>query len=479
MKLLAELFGRLSLALMCHIGFPLIIIVTQPQPALSQSAEQSPFIEGEAWVQVYSRSDLAEAKSLTQGLLPDWPFAALFLADNGLYAVTIGKLDVPAQLRLVEEWKLEGRIPQDSLVVSGQGYSDRIDIEVDASIPVDEVTVARQNPEGGDEVKLDLGQPAAGSISINGVSFEVEGLASSTDPEEPPLLFEPGVVVKISDSVEGDYFRFTVANPASEARKVSSYLKADGGSRLCSALVDVNAESVCRINVICDDITDSGSYSITAVQAEDDPMSILGVGRFYTYECTSIGETDSIDEKDGQPEIETVEEARSVCTNYTDLDLISVDNSTGWCYYLSAEYRNMGRAERCVSGYCLTFSADYWANREVPWQTQLRFTKSPSADEDLVRQHVTVVLLRKNGSKKDQVVIDPVKTGNYGRENGWGWINGSGRTSLGWCCWGFNSLDGSSTIEVWFTRQNSGRSRVTFGTPQTQSLRNLMKLIAQ
>lgn len=83
---------------------------------------------GQSWVQVYSRPSIAEAQLIAQQVKMEWPYTEIFLARNGWYAVAIGQVKSDQAEGYLNDWKVRGRIPFDSLAVTGQHYRHRIPV---------------------------------------------------------------------------------------------------------------------------------------------------------------------------------------------------------------------------------------------------------------------------------------------------------------------------------------------------------------
>lgn len=97
--------------------------------ALLGNAAQATNWQGSKFLQVYSMSHVGEARSKAWHLRQKgFGDAAVFLAANGFYAVTAGKVPHGSE-HVVGELKHWGKIPHDSFLTSGKAYVRQISLK--------------------------------------------------------------------------------------------------------------------------------------------------------------------------------------------------------------------------------------------------------------------------------------------------------------------------------------------------------------
>jgi len=117
MKIVAEIRGRIIAALALFVAGMLL-----PLPAIA-AIEPGP---GKAWLVIASRSNQADAIALARRYAGRFPTAAVFLSNNGFYAVTLGWSGREEGAGLLENLKAQGAVPGDAYFHNGERYFEAV-----------------------------------------------------------------------------------------------------------------------------------------------------------------------------------------------------------------------------------------------------------------------------------------------------------------------------------------------------------------
>lgn len=82
--------------------------------------------EGERWVQVASRPNPEEARAVASEFRDRWQESQVFLSQNGWYAIVIGSLPAQEGSATIDAWKADGIVPDDTVMMTGQSYVQRL-----------------------------------------------------------------------------------------------------------------------------------------------------------------------------------------------------------------------------------------------------------------------------------------------------------------------------------------------------------------
>lgn len=103
-------------------------LCTLPIVGFAMQADAKDFlVQGKCELIVASRKSISESQDyISENLTPTPQYTRIFLSQNGWYAISIGSL-WPHEEKYIQEWKKEGKIPQDSLCSSGAKYVQAYD----------------------------------------------------------------------------------------------------------------------------------------------------------------------------------------------------------------------------------------------------------------------------------------------------------------------------------------------------------------
>lgn len=90
--------------------------------ALPPPKQARPLPQGEFWIQIASRQDVAEALTLAQAYARAFPRTTVFQSQNGWYAIVVDTVRQGAVQQTLDAMKASGRIPPDSYATSGKSF---------------------------------------------------------------------------------------------------------------------------------------------------------------------------------------------------------------------------------------------------------------------------------------------------------------------------------------------------------------------